>query len=146
MYFSRIRRYVLVCIALSLTAAGAAWGQTAQAYELRKAAEINSSNSDKVPLDGALYWMPHNTYNPNEWNRLTDALDVGARALEVDFYNNQTTNDPFVWDDPTSRRYNFKIISGGSQQFTDSYGVFSDILSRVINGQAFDPSRYQMAV
>jgi hypothetical protein len=61
--------------------------QNAQAATLRDAATINSTNASQVPFDQVYRITPHNTYNPNDWHSLTEALDQGVRTIELDVYN-----------------------------------------------------------
>ena len=61
--------------------------QNAHAATLRDAATVNATNASQVPFDRVYRITPHNTYNPNSWHSLTQALNEGVRTIELDLYN-----------------------------------------------------------
>src|SRR5688572_22860243 len=71
---------MLLSVALGLIAA------PAQTETLKNAGALVSHVNGSVPFDRVYRVNAHNTYNPNTFPSLEEALDAGVRSIEIDIY------------------------------------------------------------
>ena len=140
---SRLYRKLALFVAAVLALLVAPQAEAVEAYLMNKAGQIDGNNAPLVPLDDAMMWLAHNSFNPNEWRTLSEVLDFGVRVLELDFYADEH------WHIDWTEDFRIRQVQPGSPPvvtYTDvsENGVYDDILSRVIQGIPIERSRYEV--